>query len=211
MKQNLKFLGVVFFGFACAALLLTVKYLGHISARTSLPPAQASSGTPTTKTTPSTSDSFVVKNSDGSRQLTLKSAEFADHTDYIFAAAKNDGTDAKLIYTRTVGPGASMSIPANTWSPDYKEVFLILKDGSLTQYLVFKTSGETYAQGDQFLEITSLFTKSKSKLTLKNVTGWDGYGLLHVETANPDGSRGPRFWFVTGTRQFLELAKAPNE
>jgi len=141
----------------------------------------------------------------------MKLAKFTDHTDYTFYVSKGDGSDAKLLYTRTVSQRASMSIPNNSWSPDYKEVFLILKNGSLTEYLVFNASGEAYAQGDKFLEITSLFTKSTSKLTLKDVTGWDGYGLLHVETSNPDGTRGPRFWFVTGTRQFLELAPAPNE
>ncbi len=212
MNQNLKFLGVVFFGFACAALILAVKYLGPNPTPTTLPPAYASLNSPLATSTPPTSTgNNVVSNSDNSLKLSMRSAKFTDRTDYTFMVSKGDGSEAKLLYTRTVGPGASMSIPNNSWSPDYKEVFLILKDGSLTQYLVFNASGEPYAQGDKFLEITSLFTKSNSNLTLKNVTGWDGYGLLHVETSNPDGTRGPRFWFVTGTRAFLELAPAPNE
>lgn len=211
MVQTFKFLGVVFFGFAAAFVLVAMKNLPPGPAVAALPPARATSPAIISSAPSPETDKASVYNLDVSERLEARSAKFADHADYTFSVSPSNGAGEKVLLTKTVGPAATMSVPANSWSPDSKEVFIILKDGSLTNYLVFKASGESYNPGDQFLELSSLFAKTNNKLTLKNVTGWDGYGLLHVETANPDGSRGPNFWFVTGTRQFLELAKAPNE
>lgn len=214
MSQNFKFLGVIFTGFAISGLILALKYNQPNSGSTALPPARASSSdvipTPTPTPRPNTSSSEVT-NSDASLKLTMKSTRFADHADYVFYVSKGDGSDQRMLYTKTLNTGASMSIHHNSWSPDYKEVLLVLKDGSLTRYLVFKANGEDYNQGDKFLDVSTLFAKTQTNLTLAIVTGWDGYGLLHVVTDRPSGGRGPNFWFVTGTRQFLELAKAPNE
>lgn len=206
MNQKLGVLGVIFFGFAASAVLVVLQLQKQGSPSAALPPAHANAPAP--QPTPKPNE---VYNSDGSLKLTLKSANVNGTTDYVVYVSKGDGSGEKVLFNKTLPAGATLAIPGNSWSPDYKEVFLILKDGSMTQYLSFRADGEVYAQGDKYLEVTSLFTKANSKLTLRDVTGWDGYGLLHVETTNPDGSRGPRFWFVTGTRAFIQLVPAPNE
>ena len=212
MSEHLKFLAVVLAGFAGALLLVAIRL--PQAPLSGVTPAQARAATeiptPTPPPAPLTAIATVT-NSDASHKLTMKSTRYRDRSDYAFYVARGDVSGAKLIFTQTLAGGDSMSLPRNSWSPDNQEVYLLRQSGSLTQYLVFQAGGENYNQGDKYLEITSLFAKANNRLRVRDVTGWDGYGLLHVETVKSDGSRGPNFWFVTGTQQFLQLAKAPNE
>ena len=114
------------------------------------------------------------------------------------------GTEREL-FSKVVGPGASVDIPLNSWSPDNKQFFLQENDGQAMHYLVYREDGGKYRDGQEYLNINEDWLKSKNNYTIKEVTGWEGNDLLRVNTSNADGSRGPSFWFVISTRKFLQL------
>lgn len=160
-----------------------------------LPPAKAAGPSQTGE----------VLSVDGNQKLIMKKASLPDgSSDYVFYVADNSGQ--RLLFTKPVGPAGSLTLPPNSWSPDNKYLFLVeTLDGS-TLYLVFKASGEKFADGQAYLEVSSLFAKNKTGYQIKDVTGWDSSNLMHVLTVTEQKANGPKYWFDVDSRVFLQLA-----
>lgn len=124
-----------------------------------------------------------VKNLDGSKKLILT------NEGNVFIS---DEKGKRLLYA-----GSNLSLPQNAWAPDDMYVFLKQND----TFLVFKTSGEAFANGEQYLDVVSLFGEKLPDLTLRDATGWDGVGLIHVKSDKSS------FWFDVASKSFLQLAR----
>ncbi|EKD68126.1 MAG: hypothetical protein ACD_48C00070G0002 [uncultured bacterium] len=129
-----------------------------------------------------------VKNLDGSKKLVLT------EEGSVFIS---DDKSRRLLYS-----GTNLSLPQNAWAPDDNYVF-IKQDAT---FLVFKTSGEPFAGGEQFLDVVSLFVQKQPERIFKDATGWDGVGLMHVVSDNlPAGRQDTSFWFDVASKGFLQL------
>lgn len=143
-----------------------------------------------------------VHSSDGEINLIMQAQKQNDgSTSYLFFTSDIAGRNKKLIFEKTVGEDASMEMSQNSWSPENKYVFLRENEPSSFSIFVFKASGENFADGQQYLDVTSLFAQHKIKYLLNDVTGWDSPTLLHVITS------GPSYWFDVTTKTFLQLAR----
>ena len=142
-----------------------------------------------------------VHSGDGTMTLIRKIESPADQSPtYSFTVANLAGVDKKehLIFSQSVMPGADISIPANTWSPDNKYLFLQTKDvaGHLN-YLAFKASGEPFAQDVPYLDVGAFFAQKLPKYSLLEATGWASPIFINVKT-----NEGPAYWFDVQARAF---------
>lgn len=97
-----------------------------------------------------------------------------------------------------------MSIPFNAFSSDNSYVFLKeTKDGEY-HYLVFKSSGELFANGQAFLDVTPLFAAYTKTYTISDVTGWADPTLLVVNATSTNGTL-YSFWFDVASHSFIPL------
>lgn len=142
-----------------------------------------------------------VKNLDGSRKLIMQEEKSNEGTTYTFFVSDGDGNNRRVLFSKT---GGAMSIPPNSWAPDNTYVF-IKQTEPTTTFFVFKVSGESFAAGDQYLDVASLFATKQPELVFKEVTGWDGVGLIHVTSTTAQGAKGPSFWFDVASKSFLQL------
>lgn len=114
------------------------------------------------------------------------------------------GTDLPL-YTTIADPGSSIAIPQNSWSPDYKQVFIKTSGPSGEDYYLFKASGEPYADGKKYIAVGDYWSATNTTNKVNKVSGWAGPDLLMVYTTKEDGTEGPAYWFVTSTRKFMQV------
>ena len=112
-------------------------------------------------------------------------------------------TDERLIFTKTIEPGEEISIHHNAWSPDNNYVALEEKDqdGNLN-FLIFKGSGEPFADGEQFLDVGAIFEEKLPNYFMKDATGWASPIFFNVITTDEAGAKGPSYWFDVAARNF---------
>lgn len=140
---------------------------------------------------------------DGTKKLTMRTLKKEeDMVSYTFLI-----TDEKeySIFSTDAKENAFV-VPSNSWSPDTRHVFLIDTTSLPEQILVFNASGEPFADGKHFLNVTELFVAKGFVYIVDTATGWDSRGLLHIRTKNQDDSKGPSFWFDVDSRSFIQLA-----
>ena len=167
--------------------------------------------TPAVIPSPSTSEAHAP---DGSVTLISRAVKNSDGTaTYEFTASGLSGIQilpagsSRKIFTKTVGPGASMMIPANTWAPENRYVFLEEKDASAAKrFFVVRTTGEPFVSGAEYLDVTALFAEKKTGYTFREATGWASPTLLIITTDKDQGTRGPSYWFEIPSGAFLQLA-----
>ena len=154
-----------------------------------------------------------------SRQITEKPS--SDGTVKLIETSQKDDGGSKYVFTVTnvktginttiletiVDQSTSFIIPDNAWSPDNKQFFLEKVSPAERVYLVFKADGTDYSNGQKFLDVNSYWSKTKYNLSIRTITGWGSHDLLVVYTLKEDGSNGASFWFVTGSRNFLQLSQ----
>lgn len=159
---------------------------------------------PTITPIPQPKVSGEAKSIDGKKSLVMQTLQQADNMiSYTFFIS--DEEQEYSIFTISDKKNAFV-VPSNSWSPDSVFVFLINAAKIQQQILVFKSSGEDFSNGQQYLNVTELFGDKISQYQLDTATGWDSRGLLHIKTKNQDGSRGPSFWFDVDSRSFIQLA-----
>ncbi|MEX2007846.1 MAG: hypothetical protein WD992_03670 [Candidatus Levyibacteriota bacterium] len=144
--------------------------------------------------------STEVRSPNGSMTLTMKETKKSDGTILYSFLASNDKTDNLEIYSKTLTRG-KMSVPANSWSPDNKHLFIVENDGISDNYLIFKATGEAFADGSTYIDFKSHYNKKMTEYALKDVTGWDAPDLLHVRTS------GPSYWLELGSNAFYRLVQ----
>lgn len=141
---------------------------------------------------------------DGIKKLTMRTIKQDDAmVSYTFLI--NDGEKEFTLFKATAKEGTFV-VPSNSWSPDSMYVFLIDTASLPEQIYVFKASGESFSDEQQYLNVTELFSASKQQHIVDTATGWDSRGLLHIRTKNQDDSRGPSYWFDVYSRSFIQLA-----
>lgn len=114
--------------------------------------------------------------------------------------------DSHLLYEGILPVGEELSLPDNSWSPDNSYVFIMRRGLFDLTAFVFHADGTAFPDGQPFIDMSVKFNDQLSALTLRNVTGWDGPGLLHVFTFNADKTKGPSYWFEVYDQAFIELA-----
>lgn len=166
---------------------------------------------------------------DGSVTLISRAVKNSDGTaTYEFSASGLTGIQilpagtSRKIFTKTVGSGVSMMIPANAWAPENRYVFLEEKDGiGEKRFFVVRATGEPFVSGAEYLDVTALFAEKKTGYTFREATGWASPTLLIITTdkdqktrlPSPGGeatggqARGPSYWFEIPSGAFLQLAR----
>ncbi len=146
-------------------------------------------------------------NLDGSKKLTLKTQRQTDGTTTSIVTASNrDGTDEKTLLTKTLASGASLELH-NSWAPADAYVFVEERSNGSQRFLVLKSSGEPFAKGEEYLDITALFAARETGYAFRDATGWASETLLIIRTSKEDGTNGPSFWFEVPSRAFIQLAR----
>ncbi len=141
---------------------------------------------------------------DGTKNVVMKTTRNKDATlTYAFSVANGAGEKENLIYTETLPALQSMSIPFNTWSPDDKYFFIKRGD---SDFMVFKESGEPFADGQQFLDVTDLFKQRKTGNNLSEATGWASETLIIINTTVEANAKGPSYWFEIPSKAIIQLA-----
>lgn len=127
-------------------------------------------------------------------------------TSYGFYIADIIGGNELLIYSKTLKPGVTMSIPFNSWDPTDTYVFVEERIGGVPNYYVLKANGESFASGEKFIDVGAVWIDKKIGFTIRQATGWASGTLLVVYTSKEDGSRGPAFWFEIPSTAIIQLA-----
>ncbi len=138
---------------------------------------------------------------EGDKKLIMTTKQNADGKIQYTFLIPNSGNEL-VIFTKVADRGETINLPQNSWSPSSKYVFLEDRRGSMVDYLVFKTNGEPFADGQKYLNATALFNAKVKDYNLKAITGWDDPVLMHVLTFN-----GPPFWFDLTTQSFIQLVR----
>jgi hypothetical protein len=144
---------------------------------------------------------------DGTKKLTMTITTTRNgNKTYAFTASDADNTNQNLIYSVSLPPTESMTIPYNTWSPDNAYVFLAQSTQAGGSALVMRANGQTLSDGQQFDNVTELFTARNTGNTYQETTGWASETLLIINTKNPDGSKGPSYWFEVPSKAIIQLS-----
>jgi len=155
---------------------------------------------PTIKTT-----SWVSPDGNSQVTLSVKNTQDSSSTYSFYVASPIYNTNSKQIFSKTVDNKSSISTPFNTFSPDNNYIFLTDNEPDMTHYLVFNATGQPFANGQQYLDVSELFRQYTSSYSLYQVTGWASNTLLVIETSVNNAS-GPSFWFDVTNGSFIRLA-----
>lgn len=145
-------------------------------------------------------------NSDGSLKLVGVAHKVqGGGNSYVFKVIDTQKRTEIPLYDTIADSGSSMTIPLNSWSPDYKQVFIKTSSPSGENYYLFKASGEPYADGKKYIAVGDYWNETKTMNKINKISGWAGPDLLMVYTTKEDDSEGPAYWFVTSTRKFMQV------
>jgi hypothetical protein len=145
-------------------------------------------------------------NSEGNLKLTGTSRRSVEgRVAYAFKVVDDQKKTEVPLYETIADPGSTISIPRNSWSPDYKQVFIKTTSPEGENYYLFRANGESYGNGEKYIVIGNYWEKSKIEGSIKEISGWAGDDLLMTYTVNKDGSRGLAYWFVTSSRKFMQV------
>ena len=149
-----------------------------------------------------------VSSGDGKMKLHMSSQASKEGTvSYVFTVENVEADKKWPLFEKTVLAEDSMEIPANSWSPDNKQLFIQSIEGGVVRYYVFKTDNSLYKDETQYLDVYASWIKGGYKGKIKTVSGWAGPDLLVVYSTLADGSKGPLFWYVTGTQKLMQVAR----
>lgn len=141
---------------------------------------------------------------DGLMTLIMKEEKIEGAVKYSFLVRDSETNTTSTIFTKSVFSGEKISIPANTFSPDKKYVFLKESDGIKTSYFVLSIDSSLGAQDP--LDISSQFAAKYPDLIVTDMTGWGGINLIVINTNKADGGKGPSFWFDIPSKSFIQLS-----
>lgn len=151
----------------------------------------------------------MVSSPDGKWILTVKEDKSKDSVSFRFEITGPD-ISRKEIFSKLLPVGSTLSIPANTFSPDDKYFFLKETGANGTSYLVFTTSGEPIAEDVQNFEFAGMFAQKHENYKITDATGWGGVNLIVFNTDKAAGGAGPSFWFEVPSTAFIQLSNRFN-
>lgn len=158
------------------------------------------SQTPEIFSTPVPQQSDVIS-PDGTMKLIMTKKQEDNGIFYSFSVSDKSNKKTE-VFSKVAALGEIMALHHNSWSPNNKYFMIEDKQGSFTDYLVFKANGESFPTGEKYLNATVLFNGKVKNYNLKSMTGWDDPVLISVRTVN-----GPHFWFDLTTQSFIQLAR----
>lgn len=158
--------------------------------------------------TPAPTKNKEVHSIEGTKNFIMHSQENADNTTtYSFATEDISGENNRTIFTKTLSSKDSLTIPANSWSPDMKYVFITGNINNTQTVLVFDAEGEAVAPGQQYVDVVPLFAEKKPEFIFTEATGWAAPTLIQLKTTTKtDGSNYP-YWFDLSNLSFIQLAR----
>lgn len=142
---------------------------------------------------------------DGTRTLTMERQKIKDNVKYSFFTSIKSEKTKQLIYKKEQILSKNLSIPYNTWSPDNIYFFIKETTPAVNNYYVFVTSGDSFSDSSQYLNIQSLFGEKVSDYTISDVTGWAAPNLLMVNAKKNESERKVSFWFDVTNQSFILL------
>ena len=161
--------------------------------------------TPLPTSSPPSPQETTMDSPDGSETLSLVKKVNSGSIEYsLFVSSSPE--QKKLIFNKNIYPSASLEIPFNTWSPDNSYVFIKEKTPSNDNYLVFKSSGDLFANGSPYVSIQELFKEKIPNYLITDVTGWADNTLLVVNTEGLETNSKLSFWFDVPSQSFMQLA-----
>jgi len=147
---------------------------------------------------------------DGNKKLILKKEQTKTGVTYSFSTADRSGANEKMVFKKTAPLNQVLTVPYNTWSPNDTYFFLKETTPTVNNYYVFYTSGKSFSEKSQFINIQELFAQKLPQYAIENVTGWADQTLLIVNTKTEQGRQGPSFWFDLTGNSFLQLGTRFN-
>ncbi|HSW88123.1 MAG TPA: hypothetical protein VLG12_03080 [Candidatus Saccharimonadales bacterium] len=140
----------------------------------------------------------------GAKKVVLKTTHNSDGTvTFNLSTTDGSGQNEQQVYSVILQASETMSIPFNTWSPDNK-YFFVVKDSK--DVMVFKASGETFADGAAYLDATDAFNQKNIDNTLTEATGWASETLIILNTTTADNQKGPSYWFEVPSKAIIRLS-----
>lgn len=144
---------------------------------------------------------------DGTKKIMMKveTLPSKEHM-YTITTADITGENTHKIYSKTASPDEEILLPANSWSPDNKFVFFLIRTGEHVNAFVFRSDGAPFADGLPYLDLSQIFTKQLNGPIIRDVTGWDDPQLIHVMSYTANHTTGYSYWFDVWNRSFIQLA-----
>jgi hypothetical protein len=157
--------------------------------------------TPTITFEPTTNTDTQIS-SDGTHKVNLKTTHNQDQSKTYEVSADN----GPVIFSQTLSANETITLPFNAWEPQNRYFFIQENLGSGPQVLVFKGDGTTFADGEQYLNLTAAYDKLGSTYSYDVATGWAGYDLIVINTKASDGTQGASYWFEPPYGSIIPLA-----
>lgn len=147
-----------------------------------------------------------VHSPDGKMQLVMEKTIGESVDSYVLYTCEVQCINKIQILTISLPKSQSIVLPLNAWSPNNKYVFIKKMGGGADSYWVFMADGQTFASGNNFIDVVPAFDSKNTGNSLGEVTGWDSNTLLHVFSNLADGTRGPSYWFEVPSTAVIRLA-----
>jgi len=143
---------------------------------------------------------------DGTWTLTVKKQTVNNITTHSILVLNKADTSETMIFSKIEQSTQDLSIPFNSWSPDNKYVFVKESTPTVTNYLVFSTSGQPFNTKTPFVNVYDLFVQKYPEYIFEDITGWAAPYLLIVNSHKTAGDSGTSFWFDVSSQTFTLLS-----
>ena len=157
--------------------------------------------TPEPTSTPPGPVTSIMDSPEGGKTLVLEKMG----NSYTLTSSMKPVGEKKTLYKTDEPLSSSFEIPFNTWSSDTTYVFLTEKNPSITNYFVFQSNGNVFANAAPYVSVQDQFKAKVTGYTIEDVTGWAGPTSLIVNTKAIDGNDKVSFWFDAPSQTFTRL------
>ena len=205
LRHNLEMFFIVTLGTALSLFVLVQRNNNNNPTSFSLSASVLTISIPSPTTAPGPIQTSSMGSPDGTKNLTMNKQVTKGKTKYSFYTSTPDGLD-KLIFTKELSEGESISIPYNTWSPDNTYFFLDETTSSTHNYYVLNASGNLLKGDAKYANIQELFSQKQPDYTITEVTGWADPNLVIVNTKLNKDDRKVSFWFEVSSQTFITLS-----
>jgi hypothetical protein len=162
--------------------------------------------------TPFPTEIFTVESSvseissDGSKKVILRKIQKGDKTQIVTVSTQDgNGDNGQVIFSKSLQKDKSMSIPYNTWSPDNKYFFIQENTATGSGIMVFNSKGESFGNGEAYLDLTGLFEKQETGNNFSEATGWASETLIIVNAATKENTK-VSYWFEVPSKAIIQLS-----
>lgn len=143
--------------------------------------------------------------SDGKEKVSVKTQKASGTNTYTIAVTDIEKKLSTTILSQTTATESAITITFNTFSPNNTYFFLKQMQPDGVHYLVFQTSGDSFGNGEKYLDVTQRFAAYSTSYALSEATGWGDNTLLIVNAKTSEG-KGISFWFVVPSGGWIPLA-----